>query len=413
MPPVKKAPSKKALNKDSSKALSIEVPGFKASGISCGIKKNGRPDLALILSDVPAIVAGVFTRNSVKAAPVVLDMKRVLRRTSRGVVINSGNANACTGRRGDRDAERTASLVEEGLGLSKGDIMVCSTGVIGVPLPVERIRSGRARLIRGLKSGGLLKAARAIMTTDAFPKAASGTARIAGKTVTVAGIAKGAGMICPDMATMLAFLITDAKIKPQALKPALRSAVDISFNSIIVDNDTSTNDTVLLYANGVSPAPEIRPGTPAFKAFSSLLNEVSLKLAHMIVRDGEGATRFIEIDIKGAGSALDAGRAARAVAESMLVKTAFFGGDPNWGRIIAALGRTGIKIREDKVDIAFNGIEVARGGLDTGNEKKAARALKAKEVAVEIDLHAGGYSKKLWTTDLSYDYVRINSAYRT
>jgi len=400
--------------KDSSpKNVDLKVPGFKASGISCGIKKTGKKDLALLLSDVPATAAGVFTTNKVKAAPVVFDVRRLRKGVSRGVIVNSGNANACTGKRGYGDSERMASAVENALESGKGSILVCSTGVIGVPLPVEKVEKGVPALVKSLSYDGLPHAAAAIMTTDAFSKTAVAKARINGKTVTMAGFAKGAGMICPNMATMLAFIATDAEIGSPALKRALSSAVNLTFNSIIVDNDTSTNDTVLAFANGLSRCGEIKVDSPAFKIFSGLLNEVALKLAHMVVRDGEGATRFIEIDLTGAASANEARRAARSIAESFLVKTAFFGGDPNWGRILAALGKAGIKMKEDRVDIAFNGVPVVKRGLDTGNETRAAKAIKVRDVSVEVRLNAGRSSAKVWTTDLSYDYVRINSAYRT
>ncbi len=391
----------------------IKVPGFIASGISCGIKKSGAPDLALILSETEAEVAGVFTTSSVKAAPVLLDMKRVKRGVSRGVIVNSGNANACTGRLGLKAAESMASRVEAELGLSSGEMMVSSTGVIGVPLATEKILRAVPRLVESLAPDGLAEAARAIMTTDAFEKTASAKARISGKMVTLAGVAKGAGMICPNMATMLAYILTDANIKHGALSRALKTAVEATFNSIVVDNDTSTNDTVLAFANGLSGSREIRPGTRDFDTFVELLASVSLKLAKMIVADGEGATKVIEIDLRGASGMVAARKGARAVAESMLVKTAFFGSDPNWGRVVAALGKSGIKVVEEKVDITLNGVRVVKGGIDTGNEKRAAKAITAKEVAVVVELNLGSGSAKFWTSDLTYDYVKINSAYRT
>ncbi|MBI5903817.1 MAG: bifunctional glutamate N-acetyltransferase/amino-acid acetyltransferase ArgJ [Deltaproteobacteria bacterium] len=394
-------------------AQGLRVQGFKAAGISCGIKRGGKKDLALILSDVDADVAGVFTKNSVKAAPVLVDIERVRKGKARGVVINSGNANACTGPRGYKDAMSMAGCVEEAAGVKNGAILVCSTGVIGVPLPVERVRQAAPALIGALGYNGLGGACEAIMTTDAFPKKAFARTRIGGKTVAVAGIAKGAGMICPNMATMLAFFVTDADIRGRALKLALREAVDGSFNSIIVDNDTSTNDTVLVFANGMSRCAEIKAGSREFNTFLKLLNGVALKLAKMVVRDGEGATRLMEIDLKGAASASDAGRGARTIAESFLVKTAFFGADPNWGRIMAALGRSGIRFKEERVDISFNGVKVVRGGLDTGREKEAADAIRTDEVRVTVDLRAGKHDAKVWTSDLTYEYVKINSAYRT
>ena len=394
-------------------AYGLKVPGFRAAGIPCGIKRNGKRDLALILSDVEANVAGVFTKNTVKAAPVLIDIERVKRGKARGVVINSGNANACTGERGYKDALGMAACVEEAVGAEKGSILVCSTGVIGVPLPVEKVMKSAPGLIEALNYDGLANACEAIMTTDAFPKKAFARAKIGGKTVTLAGIAKGAGMICPNMATMLAFFVTDADMKGGALKLALKEAVDGSFNSIIVDNDTSTNDTVLVFANGMSRCREIKAATQDFKAFLRLLSGVALKLAKMVVRDGEGATRLMEIYVSGAPSVADAKRGARTIAESFLVKTAFFGADPNWGRVMAALGRSGIKFKEERVDISFNGVKVVSRGLDTGREKEAADAISTDEVRVTVNLRAGKQNTKVWTSDLGYEYVKINSAYRT
>jgi glutamate N-acetyltransferase/amino-acid N-acetyltransferase len=406
-------PSKKRHPAAKTRKEPLSVKGFKASGIACGIKKGGLKDLAIILSDVPARVAGVYTTNRVKAAPVVLNRTRLSRGISRGVIINSGNANACTGKRGLEDARRMAGITEQATGAARGHILVSSTGVIGVPLPTEKIEKGLPRLVRGLSPAGWHSAAEAIMTTDSFSKIASAKAKISGRTVTVVGIAKGAGMICPDMATMLAFFATDANITGPALSKALRTAVDRSFNRITVDNDTSTNDTVLIFANGLSGGNKISVRSGGLGTFSRLLNQVSLSLAHMIVSDGEGATKFLEFHIKGAASEEDARLAARALAGSLLVKTAFFGGDPNWGRIMAVLGSSGIKMREEKVNITFNKVPVVRRGLDANKQKEAARAIKAGEVNVTVDLKMGKSNYKLWTTDLSYDYVRINSSYRT
>lgn len=413
------------------KKPALSVPGFRASGIACGIKKGREKDLALILSDVPARVAGVLTKNRVKAAPVLFDLKRLASGTSmgvRGVIINSGNANACTGKKGLEDTQKTVRLAEEAAGIKMGQMLVSSTGVIGVPLPVKKIEKGLPGLVKALSPSGWHRAAEAIMTTDAYPKIVRASARVGGRTVTVLGIAKGAGMICPDMATMLAFFATDANLTSAALSRALKTAVDQSFNNISVDNGTSTNDMVLIFANGLAGgaggaggARGARGGggkpiglrSRGFSAFSRLLNGLSLNLAHMIVNDGEGATKFLEFHIKGAASESDARRAARALAGSLLVKTAFFGGDPNWGRIVAALGSSGVKMSQDKVNISFNKVPVVRGGLDTGEQSRAARVIKARRVNITIDLKNGKSSYKLWTTDLSHDYVRINSAYRT
>lgn len=392
----------------------LRVKGFAAAGVACGIKRNGRKDLAVILSTVPAAVAGVFTRNRVKAAPVVFDIERLSKgKAFRGVVVNSGNANACTGEKGYKDALRMASLTEGLLGLKRGDVLVSSTGVIGVPFPVKKVEAGIRAAVKRLRPEGLNEAAEAIRTTDAYPKTVSMKAVIGGSAVTVAGIAKGAGMIRPDMATLLAYFLTDANIKGTALKTALKKAVDGSFNSISVDNDTSTNDTALILANSLSGGSPIKAGSPDHERFTALLTEAAVRLAHMIVKDGEGATRFIEIEVKGAATPAEAREAARKVADSMLCKTAFFGGDPNWGRVMAAIGASGVSFSEDSVSMSLNGVEVVKRGLDTGNEKKAARALKKREVTVSIDLGSGESGARFWTTDLTYDYVRINSAYRT
>lgn len=398
------------------KKPALSVPGFRASGIACGIKKGREKDLALILSDVPARVAGVLTKNRVKAAPVLFDTKMLASGTSsgvRGVIINSGNANACTGKKGLEDTRKTARLAEVAAGTKRGRMLVSSTGVIGVPLPLKKIEKGLPALVKALSPSGWHRAAEAIMTTDAYPKTVRGSARVGGRTVTVVGIAKGAGMICPDMATMLAFFATDANLTSAALSRALKTAVDQSFNNISVDNETSTNDTVLIFANGLAGGKSTGLRSRGFSAFSRLLNGLSLSLAHMIVDDGEGATKFLEFHVKGAASESDARRAARALAGSLLVKTAFFGGDPNWGRIVAALGSSGVKMSQEKVGISFNKVPVVRGGLDTGKQNEAARAIKARRVSITVDLKMGKSSYKLWTTDLSNDYVKINSAYRT
>ncbi|MFQ5353684.1 MAG: bifunctional glutamate N-acetyltransferase/amino-acid acetyltransferase ArgJ [Thermodesulfobacteriota bacterium] len=391
----------------------MKVPGFRASGLSAGIKDKGVPDMALIVSDVPdTTVAGLFTTNSVKAAPVLLDMERVAGGTARGIIINSGNANACTGSSGLRDAAATAALAENSLGLKKGEMLVASTGVIGVPLPMERIKAGASGLAAALGERGFCDASEAILTTDAFTKTALLRKKIGGKMVSILGIAKGAGMINPDMATMLAFFMTDAALSKSVLKSSLKAACTPSFNSIMVDNDTSTNDTVLIFANGRSGA-AVKRGAGEYKEFCGLLTELATRLAKMIVKDGEGATRFVEIFIEGAATEAEARRAARAIAGSYLVKTAFFGADPNWGRVAAAVGRAGVKMSEARLDISFNNVAVAAGGVDTGAEKRAARAMKRKNVLLKVNLNMGSGSATFWTTDLGYEYVRINSAYRT
>jgi glutamate N-acetyltransferase/amino-acid N-acetyltransferase len=392
---------------------SLNVAGFRAGGVAAGIKKKGELDLALILSDLPATVAGVFTENRVKAAPLLLSKERVsAKKKVRGVVVNSGNANACTGRKGHRDAKAMTGAVERELGLQNGEILVCSTGVIGVPLPIDKITKAVPDLIGSLSATGFKKTSRAIMTTDAFLKTVVGSVKVGSKIIKITGIAKGAGMICPNMATLLVFFMTDADISRALLQKTLKDVVDGSFNSIVVDNDASTNDTVLAFANGASGV-TVKAGSKGLVSFKKLLSSLSVELAKMIVKDGEGAKRFIELDVTGAATKAEADRAARALATSMLVKTAFFGGDPNWGRIMAALGSADISFDPDSVDITFGGVKVAKNGLDTGREKEAARAMRKKEVKVVVALKAGKATRRLWTTDLGHDYVELNSAYRS
>jgi glutamate N-acetyltransferase/amino-acid N-acetyltransferase len=387
--------------------------GFKASGISCGIKRTGAKDLALILSDVPAVTAGVFTKSRLRAAPVDVDVERLKRRFSRGVIVNSGNANAATGKDGRIKAERMTGAAEKALGLSAGDMLVCSTGLIGSPLPIEKISAAVPTLAAALDEGGLKDAVEAIMTTDAFPKTVVMKGVVGGREITIAGIAKGAGMIRPDMATLLAFFVTDMNITRAALRGSLKSAVDRSFNSTSVDNDTSTNDTALVFANGVAGGRAAEPDTKAALDFTRLLTDASVELAKMIVRDGEGATKFIEINVTGAKSDRDARRAVATIADSMLVKTGLFGGDPNWGRVFAALGRAGIAVDADRLDISMNGVKVATRGQDSGREREASEALKQSDIKVDVDLGLGRAKRTFWTSDLSFDYVKLNSHYRT
>ncbi len=391
----------------------LSCPGFMASGVSSGVKPGRKKDLALIVSEVPARVAGVFTRNKVRAAPVVIDQKLVRRASSMGVVVNSGKANACTGAEGLKNAESMISSTEAHLGIKKGGILNASTGSIGSHFPIDKIIRRVPALVKGLSPIGFDAFAEAIMTTDAYPKSAKLKARIGGRDVTVLGIAKGAGMIKPDMATMLAFFMTDFNIGKSALKSALKSSVDKTFNKISVDNDTSTNDTVLIFANALAGGGESAAGSATHKAFTKLLIEVSMKLAHLIVRDGEGATKFVEIRVFGAATARDAERATCAIADSYLVKTALFGSDPNWGRILAALGRAKIRIDQSRVDISLNGIKVAKGGIDNGKEREAAVKMRAKNIKIVADLKIGKFDDTRWTTDLSYDYIKLNSVYST
>jgi len=391
------------------------VPGFQFSGISAGIKKNGKRDLALIYSEVPAQVAGIFTTNAVKAAPVQVGMGRVKRGVGQAVIINSGNANACTGSQGRKDARNMISWVARRLRIDETLIFPASTGVIGVPLPLRKIEDRVPELIQSLSPDGWMNAVEAIMTTDAFPKIEAATCRIKGKIVKLCGMVKGAGMIRPNMATMLSFLVTDANIKASLLQKMLRKAADGSYNCITVDGDTSTNDTVLLFANGMSGHPQLTHMDRDGDVFLTMLHRVCRNLAKSVVKDGEGATKLIEISIRGARNKEDAKKAAYAVAHSSLVKTAFFGEDANWGRILCALGHSGAQINPDRIDVFFDKAPIVRSGMSAGLrlEARAAEVIKKKSFRVTVDLHQGRAAFSLFTTDLSLDYIKINASYRS
>lgn len=387
--------------------------GFEFAVAKAGIKYQDKADIALVYSRKPAQVAGLFTTNQIKAAPVKICMKRVKSGVAQAVVMNSGNANACTGNRGIEDALEVTRLVGEKLGINKEFVLPLSTGVIGLPLPMEKIVSAIDILVSQLGKATPLQVAQAIMTTDTFPKIVSKQVEIGNSVVTILGICKGAGMISPNMATMLAVILTDAKIDATLLKEILKTAVSESFNSITVDGDMSTNDTVLILANGEASAPKIERNSPYFKVFRCALNEACLELAKMIVRDGEGATKFITVSVIGAKTASDAKRVARAVANSPLVKTAFYGEDPNWGRIIAAVGYSGVPVKEEKIEIYINGICLFEKGLPTMREEELKDSLKQRELELQINLNLGKSKTTIYTTDLSEEYVRVNSAYRT
>ncbi len=393
-----------------------KVPGFLVSGVRCGIKKKGgAKDLAVIYSEVPASVAAVFTKNAVKAAPVLLDMERVKSGKGRAVVINSGNANACTGDDGLKKAREMSRGVAKALKVKEEMVYVSSTGVIGEPLPVDKITNAIPELIKDMREDGWKDAEAAIMTTDAFPKMVGVRTDIGGKDVTIMGIAKGAGMIHPNMATMLSYIATDCFISPILLDKVLRKAVDASFNSITVDGDTSTNDTVLVFANGVAGNKPLTSRSREMESFQEALNHVTRELAKMVVRDGEGATKLIEINVKGAYSKSDARKAANAIGRSNLVKTAFFGNDPNWGRIAAAAGYSGARVIPEKMDIYFNDVQVVKKGLCVGGdwEERARREMKGSEVRVTVNLNMGKGDATVWASDLTYEYVKINASYRS
>ncbi len=387
--------------------------GFRAAGVRAGIKKDGL-DLALLVADETCAAAGVFTTSRTAAPPVTLARAHLAAGGARAVIVNSGCANAATGPEGLDDARETAELTAREVGCAAGEVVVASTGVIGVRLPMDRMRSGVAAAARQLSPGGGAAAARAIMTTDTKPKEAATEVAVAGVTCGVGGMAKGAGMIAPNMATMLAFFTTDASIAPPLLRRALVSAVGESLNRITVDGDTSTNDCAVVLASGAAGAPAIEGEGPDFEAFRAALTTVARRLAEMLVADGEGATRVAEVRVEGARTGDDADRVARVVAESPLVKTALYGGDPNWGRILAATGRAGVPLDGDRVSIWIGDVWVAENGVARAYEEKdAAAALQEHPVRIRIRLGEGEAAGWMWTSDLSHRYVDINAHYRT
>jgi glutamate N-acetyltransferase/amino-acid N-acetyltransferase len=385
--------------------------GFVAGSIFCGIKpaNRDRPDLAMIYSPTPAVVAGTFTTNKVRAAPVRVSAAHLRSADVRAIVANAGNANACTGAEGIDSAKRMTRAAARALGLRERQVMVCSTGRIGVPLPIDKIEESIGSLAGQLSAEGSRQAAEAIMTSDTFPKELAVELELAGKRVRIGGIAKGAGMIDPNMATMLCFLTTDAAIGKADLQQALAVAVEQSFNRITVDGDMSTNDTALLLANGEAGNEPLMPGTPAFDRFQAALDHVTRNLARMIVEDGEGVTKFVEVHVNGAASYSDARRAAEAVAKSTLVKCAWFGGDPNWGRIMDAIGYSGAKLREETVDIFYDGVIAVRGGVASLTPLQRVQEIVAqKRFTVTVALNLGAHEYTVYTTDLSTEYVKLN-----
>jgi len=392
--------------------------GFRFSATACGLKKTGALDLALLSSDVPASAAAVFTQNLVAAAPVVVSKAhlRASKGCMRAIVANAGNANCATGAPGYAASVKTVEETARRLGCNPNEVFVCSTGVIGVPLPVEKILRALPLVAKNRRPSArsFAELSLAICTTDTRPKTAATWFKMARKRIHFVGCAKGAGMIHPNMATTLAFVATDANIAPALLQKTLRDVTSRTFNAISIDGDTSTNDTLIVLANGAAGAPAIKVGTAAHRAFSKALEEVCHSLALQIVADGEGAQRVIEIEIRGAKTEGAARKIAQTIATSPLVKTAFAGGDPNWGRIFAAAGRSGVAFDPDQVDIHMAGIPVLRKGqpLDF-NERAASNRLLEPHVLLVVDLHAGRASARYWTCDFTAEYVRINASYRT
>jgi len=391
----------------------IMCPGFEAAGIAAGLKKKNKKDLGLIFSKVPANVAGVFTRNRVKAAPVILDRERIKSGVCQAIIVNSGNANCCTGEQGIRDAETMASLSASELGISKDLVLVASTGVIGEPLPLEKIKTAIPDLVESLRPEGIPDLAKSIMTTDTVPKMVSGQGVVEGKSFIVTGVAKGAGMIRPDLATMLCFVFTDVNAESDVLKEALVPAIDRSFNRITIDGDTSTNDTVLMMANGLSGA--VIETSDHKEIFQKVIDRIFLDLAKQLVRDGEGVTKLVEIIVRGAVSDSDARKVADTVAHSPLVKTAFFGEDANWGRIIGAVGRAGVDVDPYRIDLYFDDVQMVKDGMGCGKgvEVEATKVLKKSEFTVAVHLNMGQGFGSMITCDFSVDYVKINADYRS
>jgi len=393
----------------------LAVRGFEFSAVSCGIKKDGMPDLALIYSRVHAASAGAFTTNRVAAAPVILDRERLRSGTARAVLVNSGCANACTGRQGYRDAVQSASWVARALGIAEEEVLVASTGVIGAPLPMGLLEAGIPPLVSALDQGALPSVARAIMTTDTRPKFTVRSAAFGGKEVRMAAVAKGAGMIHPRMATMLCFVVTDAAVPSPVLQRGLLAALDESFHAITVDGDTSTNDTVLVLANGESGAPPVEDGSSLEAEFTALLGKVLGEMALAIVRDAEGATKTIHVHVRGARGREEARIVACTIACSPLVKTALYGGDVNWGRILAAAGRSGVEIDPEGMDLWYEDVQLVRSGRGLGGEavEAAKEVAERDEFTIRLDLGMGKGEAVVHTCDLSHDYVTINASYKT
>ena len=391
------------------------VPGIRASGVHGGLKSDNQRDVALIVADSPAVAAGVFTRNRVCAATVLLSREHLEDQIAQAIVVNSGNANACTGEPGLNNARKMAALVGEQLDIEPQNVLVSSTGVIGVQLPMDAITKGIERAADTLCEDGGHDAAQAIMTTDTVPKEIAVEIEVGGEKVKIGGMTKGSGMIAPNMATMLAFLAADVNIAAAPLQEALRKSVNKSFNRVTVDTDRSTNDTVQILATGSARNSEITEASgDDFDAFYTALEFVCIELAKKIARDGEGATKMIEVVVKNAKSEAEAELAARATAESPLVKTAVFGKDANWGRIMMAVGKSEAQFDPYQVNVWLGDYQLVKAGMDSGfDEEKATQLFSEDTVVITIDLAAGDAEATMWTCDYSYDYIKINADYRT
>ena len=399
------------------------VKGIKAAGISAQLKKSGKKDLALIYSEKKAVSAAVFTKNLVKAAPIILNMENIKNGNTQAIIVNSGNANSCTGKTGLENAKKMTEFAANELGLKKEEILVQSTGIIGVQLDMEKIETGISKICKEISKDGGNDAAAAIMTTDTFTKQICAEIEIDGKTVTVAGMAKGSGMIHPNMATMLAFTVTDVNIEKLLLQKIFSEITDSTFNMISVDGDTSTNDMACVIANGASENKKIvDENSEGYNKFKEALHFVNQELAKLIAKDGEGATKLIEVTVTGAKSKKDAQKVAKSVITSSLFKAAVFGEDPNWGRILCAVGYSEAELIVDKINIFLGndinalqkGIQVAKNGMGIEfDNEKAVKILKNEKVEILIELNDGEFSSTAWGCDLSYDYVKINAEYHT
>ena len=391
--------------------------GFRAAGVAAGIKYKGRNDVALVVADAPCAAAAVFTTNRVAAAPVVYDREAIRGGRIQAILANSGCANACTGEQGLKDARLSALVTAGELGVDPGHVLVASTGVIGRALPMDRLLAGvkQAAKALGRTAAHGLAAEQAVMTTDTKPKQACATVVIDGRRVTVGGMAKGSGMIEPNMATMLGFLTTDAAVSPAMLRRALLLAIDKSFNRLVVDGDESTNDSAFLLASGRAGNREIVRGGADFDAFRAALEAVCVSLAKQMATDGEGATKFVTVTVRGAKSERDAARAARAVAKSPLAKTSWFGRDPNWGRVLAAVGYSGADVVDMQAEVFYDKVWAFRRGqvADAAQLKKLEQVLKRDAFEVVVDLHLGRGESSVYTCDFSLDYVHINADYTT
>lgn len=398
----------------STKTKKISVPGFLANGISVGIKSADKKDLGLIYSTVPAKIAAVFTKNSFKAAPLLINAERIKRGTAQAIITNSGCANAATGKEGYKDALTVSAQLAEELQIKEEHILLASTGIIGQKLPVKKITGGIGKLVKGLNEHGIEDAELAMMTTDKFPKIAIRKGIVGARDITICGIAKGAGMIEPNMATLLAYVMTDALIDNKALNTVFHQAIDATFNCISVDGCMSTNDMAIIMANGLAGNNPLERAQARLQRFRDMLCDVLNELCQAVVKDGEGATKFVTISVDGAKSRSDARRAAYAVANSNLVKTAFYGQDPNWGRIVAALGASGISLERERVILSVGGVVVYSQDSPTNfNTQKLKDAFKKDKIEVRIGLGGGDKSYCVYTSDLSAEYVKINADYST